>query len=229
MKMKTTTKNNNELAAATGIIVDVEALKSRHDENSISYYIWSIVLHCKLNAGAFWALENTLKLKGRMISVPLIIISSATSLTSVALQQSYSPVTSAAIIGLGVASSALIAFQKMTNYSERAEGAKHIAKAYARLARRIETTMVLVEAQEVSMNHDVFLNFISSVEKDLDTIINDTDEVPDDVLKSREGFFNRNSFKKSSVQVELCDEKQEKEIQHLKQEARAMFRHAQDS
>ena len=63
--------------------------------------------------------------------------------------------------------------------------ARHIAKAYSRLARRIETTMVLVESKAVKMEPSSFLSFIQQVEKDLDLILNDTEEVPATVFERR--------------------------------------------
>lgn len=165
--------------------IDICSLKNQHDKNSLQHYIWSIALHCKENSRAHWDLETLLKIKSRLISIPLLILTSATSLTSIALQQSYSEMASAAVIAMGVASAGLVAFQKLTRYSERAEGSKHIAKAYMRLGRRIETKMVLVESNAVFMEPASFLSFVKQVEKELNVIINDTEDMPEAILKRR--------------------------------------------
>jgi len=68
-----------------------------------------------------------------------------------------------------------VAIQKLTRYAERAEKARNIAKAYARLARRIEGTMVFVESTLVQIE---FIKFVRDIEKELDAILSDIDEVP---------------------------------------------------
>ena len=161
------------------VVIDIEALKKRHDDDSLQYYIWSVALHCKKSSRSFWALEKSLRFKDRLVSIPLLILSSATGLTSVTLLQQQSSAASVdAMVALGVSSACLAAIQKLTNYAARAEAAKSIAKAYARLARRVETTMVLVESSAVQMGAADFLKFIADMEKELDTILGDTGEVP---------------------------------------------------
>jgi len=170
-------------SADNAFVIDIDSLKKRHNKDSLQYYIWSIALNCKKNSRAFWALEKTLRLKDRIISIPLLILSSATGLTSVTLQQSPTSSLADAMVALGVSSACLVAIQRFTRYAERAEVAKHVAKSYARLARKVETTMVLVESMAVRMDPTEFLKFIRDVEKELDIILNDTDEIPGDLFK----------------------------------------------
>ena len=104
-------------AAVDHVIIDIEALKKRHDRDSLQYYIWSVALHCKKSSRAFWALEKTLRLKDKLISIPLLILSSATGLTSVTLQQSVSSTVADAMVALGVSSACLVAIQRFTRYA----------------------------------------------------------------------------------------------------------------
>ena len=160
------------------VVINIEKLKRKHERDSLPYYIWSIALNCKKNSRAFWEMEKTLRFKERIISIPLLVLSSASGITSVSLQQSLTSATADVMVALGVSSACLVAIQKLTRYTERAEKAKNIAKSYARIARRIETTMVFVESEIIKFDQIEFIKFIRDIEKELDTILSETDEVP---------------------------------------------------
>lgn len=183
MSMSKDMMNRGSSATAAGhVVIDIEAMKTQRDSESLQYYIWSVALNCKKSSRAFWALERSLRFKDRLVSIPLLILSSATGLASVTMlqqQQQQQTASADAMVALGVSSACLVAIQKFTRYAERAAAAKHVAKSYARIARRIETTMVLVESSAVSMDAAVFLQFVKDMEKELDAILCDTDEIPD--------------------------------------------------
>ena len=105
------------------------------------------------------------------------------------------------MVALGVSTASLAALQKLTRYSERAEAAKNVAKSYARIARRIETTMVLVQSSAVRMDTSAFLKFIDDMEKELEAILNNTDEVPARLLLLGVGAENNSppSTKQKSI------------------------------
>jgi hypothetical protein len=157
------------------VVINIEELKSKHEKESLPYYIWSLALNCKKNSRAFWEMERSLRFKERLISIPLLVLSSASGVTSVTLQQSLSYVAANVMVAFGISSACLVAIQKLTRYAERAEKARNIAKAYARLARRIEGTMVFVESTLVQIE---FIKFVRDIEKELDAILSDIDEVP---------------------------------------------------
>lgn len=168
------------------VVINIEELKRKHDRDSLPYYIWSIALNSKKNSRAFWEMERSLRMKDKLISIPLLILSSASGITSVSLQQSLSYAAANVMVALGVSSACLVAMQKLTKYTERAEKAKNIAKAYARIARRIETTMVFVESTVVKFDQIEFMKFIRDIEKELDAILSDIDEVPHVPIDNKE-------------------------------------------
>jgi hypothetical protein len=88
---------------------------------------------------------------------------------------------------VSIVSAILAALQKFFRYSEKAENAKDMAKNYARLARKIENTMVLVESDAVKMPSDEFIKFINTVQNDSD-LLQETNDIPDELIVDKNKY-----------------------------------------
>lgn len=64
--------------------IDIDALREKYKDDSLSYYLWTVALDCKRRRDAFWRYSTTMKKYNNMVSVPLLLLSSATGLTSMA-------------------------------------------------------------------------------------------------------------------------------------------------
>lgn len=177
--------------------INIEALKRKHNEDSLPFHMWCVALDCKRRRDAFWRHYKSLKLYAGLITVPMILTTSVTGLTSVAhlgtaiglLGTPNKPTNELgvpiAVTVFSVTSAVLTALQKYFGYSERAEHAKHLAKTYGRIARRIENTMILVESEAITMQPEAFLKFLEDIQKDIDSLMQETDDVPAELVAQR--------------------------------------------
>lgn len=170
-------------------MVDIEALKKRYAVDSLPYHLWYIALDCKKRRDAFWRHHFKMKHRSNIVSVPLLLLSSVTGVTSVAnLSAGDNGVLPIIVSIFGVSSAVLTALQKYFRYSERAEQSKHLAKTYGRVSRRIENMMVLVESSAVQMDAEAFLKFIEDVQKDIDTLLAETDDIPRELVHDKRWY-----------------------------------------
>ena len=178
--------------------IDLEALKNKYKEDSLPHHLWGNALDCKRRRDAFWRHSSKMRLYNNLISVPLLILSSITGLTSVAQLSSVSTeisneteqtpnITMPVVVTVfGVSSAILTALQKYFRYAERSEHSKHMAKNYGRVARRIENTMVLVESSAIKMDAATFLKFVEEVQKDTDSLMQEMDDIPKELINDKD-------------------------------------------
>lgn len=187
-------------------VIDLNALKLKYDFDSIPQHLWSIALDCKRRRDAFWRHSRKMKLYNNLLSIPLLILSSLTGLTSVAQLGviSYSEkvneegttltktngdsnnIAMPLVVTIsGVSTAVLTAFQRYFRYAERSEHSKHMAKNYARIARRIENNMVLLESAAITIEPEMFKKFIEEIQKDVDSLMQEIDELPKELLNKR--------------------------------------------
>lgn len=202
-------------------VVDVEKLKNKYKEDSLPYHVYSIALDCKQRRDAFWRYSRKLKTRNNWISVPLLVFSSLTGLTSVAQIGSFAmdnndnqPVTiTKDNIGLpivvtvsGVLTAILSAMQKYFGYAERAELSKHTAKSYGRMARRIENMMMFFESSAISMDPLDFKNFLDEILKDNDIVLQGVNEMPKELVndaKFYDSILSRFKNRKSNKNIDI--------------------------
>lgn len=177
--------------------IDLEALKNKYKEDSLPHHLWGNALDCKRRRDAFWRHSSKMRLYNNLISVPLLILSSITGLTSVAQLSSVSTeisneteqtpnITMPVVVTVfGVSSAILTALQKYFRYAERSEHSKHMAKNYGRVARRIENTMVLVESSAIKMDAATFLKFVEEIQKDTDSLMQEMDDIPKELINDK--------------------------------------------
>jgi hypothetical protein len=177
--------------------IDLETLKNKYKDDSLPHHLWGTALDCKRRRDAFWRHSFKMRLYNNLISVPLLILTSITGLTSVAQLSSVSTeisneteqtpnITMPIVVTVfGVSSAILTALQKYFRYAERSEHSKYMAKNYGRVARRIENTMVLVESSAIKMDATTFLKFVEEVQKDTDSLMQEMDDIPKELINDK--------------------------------------------
>ena len=197
-------------------VIDLEALKNKYKNDSIPHHIWSMALDCKRRRDAFWHHSRRMHWKANLISIPLLILSSLTGLTSVAQlgvistqnpdltvptdvqKQTKGNMTLSIIVtATGVSTAVLTAFQRYFRYAERCEHANLMAKNYARIARRIENMMVLVESNVATIAPNEFRQFIEDIQKDIDSLMQEINEMPRELLHKKRYYKTMIQFVKS--------------------------------
>lgn len=219
--------------------IDAEELKKKIESDSIPNHLWSLVLDCKRRRDAFWRHSRKLHLKNNLISIPMLILSTLTGLTSVAqlgmttqynnISTAQTQSTSSVDNGLpdgggsgggggqgavmtsntstlalsyivtisGVVSATLTALQRFFRYAERSEHANVVGKSYARIARRIQNTMVLLESKVATIEGESFRKFIEDVQRDMDSLMQETQELPPELIKQKAFYKEMLRFVKS--------------------------------
>ena len=177
--------------------IDMHALKNNYYHDPLPYHLWLMALDCKRRRDAFWRHHKKMKLRGNLLSVPLLVLTSITGLTSVAqLGGGSGGGSSLTIVStvFGTSSALFAALQKYFQYPERAEHCKYMAKSYGRIAKRIENTMVFLKSEATRMSPETFQKFVEEVQKDTEALLQETDDIPGELI-------NNNDFYKDVAMV----------------------------
>ncbi len=156
-----------------------DMLKEQHT-NSITEQLWIWIRDCKQKRNAYWKMYYSYQKWNNLISVPLLLISSATGISSVVQLGDSVPGVQWTVAVLGVGSTALAAFQRYFRYGEKSEQCKAIAKRYALLARKGELQGNLFANNTITLQDLVV--FMEDFRKDLDAIQQETDDMPKEIL-----------------------------------------------
>lgn len=154
------------------------------DENSLNYYLWILARDCKLQKRAYWKQYYKYKKYNNIISIPTLIISSGTGITSVAqfgTSESYRNVLTWCVTICSITATVLTTIQRYFRFGERATLSKSIAKSYNRLAQKIQSTLQIYES-DILEKPDLY-QFYISVQKELDVIITELDDIPLDIVE----------------------------------------------
>lgn len=158
-------------------IANLEAKKSRYTNDPLILHLIQLAISCKLRSRAYWEMNGSLLRSAHGLSIPLLLISSATGLTS-AIQLVLSTTSLQILVSIfGVSTAFMSALQKYFRYAERAEQAKHIAKRYERLAKRIQNMLVFVESSIARVEDETFTKFIHETTNSLDTLVAEAEEM----------------------------------------------------
>jgi hypothetical protein len=134
---------------------------------------------------AFWDLHYSMMRRDNYVSIPLLVASSLTGLTSVSSASSSD--SNAPLLwvtaGLGTASTFLAALQRYFRYGERAEQARHLAKSYGDLARRIEITLDMYEDGAKNWTLQDLATFADEIVQEMRKLLSETQDMPLNVLK----------------------------------------------
>jgi len=169
--------------------IDLAKLKETYRADPLTYHIWSVAADCKVRSRAFWQHFVRMKRRHNWISVPLLILSSGTGVSSVAQiggGNGAGAALSVLVTVLGVSVAILTALQRYLRYSERAEEARYMARSFARIARTIQYNMTLVESRAISFKPEAFVKFFDGIHKDMDTLLGETKDLPKELLSRRE-------------------------------------------
>jgi hypothetical protein len=169
--------------------IDLAKLKETYRADPLTYHIWSVAADCKVRSRAFWQHFVRMKRRHNWISVPLLVLSSGTGVSSVAQiggGNGAGAALSVLVTVLGVSVAILTALQRYLRYSERAEEARYMARSFARIARTIQYNMTLVESRAISFKPEAFVKFFEGIHKDMDTLLGETKDLPKELLSRRE-------------------------------------------
>jgi len=184
-------------------VINIEELR-KNKTDSLPYHLWSIALDCKMKRDSYWRHHHELRQKSDIISIPLLIFSTATGFFSVSQLNNNNQTIGVILTVVSIISAIIAALQKFLRFSERSENAKDLAKNYARLGRKIENTMVLVESDAVKMPQDEFTKFINNVQNECDMLLQETNDVPDELISDKDEYrkqlANLNQIKMSMQQ-----------------------------
>ena len=119
------------------------------------------------------------KLKNRhnMITLPLLVITSATGVIA-SLQINR-------IVGIivGASSAVLTAVQRYCSYAERSENARMTAKTYAKTIRKIGNMKLIRRSEMVMTSNDIFAKFLREVQAEIDSAQENAQDVPWELLQ----------------------------------------------
>ena len=132
---------------------------------------------------AFWVLYSRLHLKNNLLSVPLLVISSAAGVLS-AVQISSDRNLNWIVTLLAVSTSVLTALQKYFKFAERTENAKMTAKAWGRISRKINDMITMVKSRATYINEAGFMKFLEGISAEIEETYQNADELPDVLLEN---------------------------------------------
>lgn len=160
-------------------------------QDHIRYHLMSSKLECEHNRDAFWRTYRKFKRKNHLVSVPLLVLSSATGITSIssvsqlnkfANNFEIAPILAAVF---GISTAILSGLQKYFRYSERAENCKYVAKSYNRLAKRIKNTMSFIHSDLMTITPNGLYKFMDDINKEMISLSREIDEQPLELIKPR--------------------------------------------
>jgi hypothetical protein len=179
------------------ISVNMKALKSKFDQDSLPFHFLNVGIDCKRQSDAYWRHSNEMRSYNNYMSVPLLIVSSIAGATSVAqlstvnnasgnsIDQDTLKVTSWVISVFGLTSTMLTAIHRYSNFAEKGESSRHMARSYSRLAQRIENMMSLVASSVTEVYQADFEQFVEDVYKEIESLQQVVSYIPAEILKSR--------------------------------------------
>lgn len=167
--------------AQPDIVVHVDKLKNIVPPNtdSLMTHLEHRRNDCKTRRAAYWRHHSLMRTRHNWISIPLLIVSSATGVVSAIQFNSHgdTPVTITTTV-LGVLSAVLSSVQRYCQYSERAENSKLMAKSWSRLQRKIEHTMIYIESNACEINNTVFTKLVEEIQKDIESVAQQAEDLP---------------------------------------------------
>lgn len=193
-------------------VIDLDILKQKYVHDSLPHHLWYLALDCKKRRDAFWRHYRRMRIRNNMISIPLLVTTGLSGITSIAQvgtvekDKTYVPAGLPIVISIFSMSAAILTtLQRYFHYAERAEHCKNMAKNYARLAKRIENNLVLIESAAVKIEPTTFLKFMEDVQKDVESLLQQMEELPYELITNTKTSYDSmmKEVKDSRKQV-LC-------------------------
>lgn len=147
------------------------------DDDYLKKYLQDLETLCKRCRDAYNIHAVHLKNRHNLITFPLLVITSATGVIA-GLDGS----KTAGII-VGASSAVLTAIQRYCAYAERSENARMTAKSHAKIIRKIENMILIMESRAVSTSADIFSKFLREIQSEIDSTHENAKDVPWELLK----------------------------------------------
>ena len=144
-----------------------------------------------LRRNAYWEMHYRFSKYNNMLSIPLLLFSSLTGITSVSQVSSAeaNPAATWATAVLGTASTFLAATQRFFRYGERAEQCKSLAKGYGDLARRIEITLDMYQdGAKPEWGLEELGKFAEEIVQEMRKLMTETQDMPTHMLQKETSF-----------------------------------------
>jgi hypothetical protein len=167
------------------IRVDIGALKEKLLKYSfkckfLDYmfeYLTNYKKMCQRRRDAYNIFSTKLKYRHNLISIPLIAVTSGTSVIA-ALSINKIIVTS-----LGALAAVLTAVQRFCAYAERAENARMIAKGHSKISRKIEDAILYIKSGATFVDPALFTKQIEDIQKDYEAVNQQANDIPWELLQ----------------------------------------------
>jgi len=163
------------------IMISVPKLKSDITDKLITH-LEKRHEECQAKRVGYWNHYATMKRRHNYISIPLLVVSSATGVVSAYQFSGQNVKITTATTALGGLSAILSSMQRYCSYSERAENAKLMAKSWGRLHRKIENTVIYIKSSATEVNSTVFTKLVEEIQKDIDAVAQQADEMPHSLI-----------------------------------------------
>ena len=179
-----TLSNNENDKNTASFLIDIESLKENYEIDPIILHLRKRMRQCNKRHAAYWEYYNKMRFMNNILSIPLLIITSATGVTAIA-EIGYNTKIVLPIIStiFGVSSAVLTALQRYCAYPERSEHSKYMAKNYARIQRRIEDNIIYIKSCSSTVDAKTFKKNINSIIEEFEKLANETDDLPNSLIE----------------------------------------------
>jgi hypothetical protein len=146
-------------------------------DDYLNVYLENFEKMCEQHRDAYNIHAVKLKNRHNLITLPLLIITSATGvIASLSIDR-------VAGIVVGASSAVLTAVQRYCSYAERSENARMTAKSYARIIRKIENIKLIIKSETVSTSPELFAKFLREIQAEIDSAQENANDVPWEILQ----------------------------------------------
>jgi len=146
-------------------------------QDSLKDYLKKYKQICEKCRDAYDIHAVHLKIKHDLITVPLLIITSATGVIA-GLN-----ISSTVGIIVGAASAVITAIQRYCGYAERSENARMTAKNHARIIRKIDNMFLVMDSNIVKISKEMFSKFLRDIQSEIDSTHENAKDIPWELLK----------------------------------------------
>ena len=148
-----------------------------NNDDSLKDYLKKYKKICEKCRDAYDIHAVHLKIKHDLVTVPLLIITSATGVIA-GLN-----ISSTVGIIVGAASAVITAIQRYCGYAERSENARMTAKNHARIIRKIDNMFLVMDSNIVQISREMFSKFLRDIQSEIDSTHENAKDIPWELLK----------------------------------------------
>ena len=174
--------NQDENNAAQTYIMTPQQTNLSHkaifyNDDSLKDYLKKYKNICEKCRDAYDIHAVHLKIKHDLVTVPLLIITSATGVIA-GLN-----ISSTVGIIVGAASAVITAIQRYCGYAERSENARMTAKNHSRIIRKIDNMFLVMDSNIVNISKEMFSKFLRDIQSEIDSTNENAKDIPWELLK----------------------------------------------